>query len=59
MLGHDVEVRPVEKNLAKELERLALGDVVVGEDESGQRGEELGSKSEKEYLHSKVGRTRS
>jgi hypothetical protein len=27
--GHDVEVRPVDENLAEELERLAFRDTVV------------------------------
>ena len=38
---HDVEVGAVEQDLAEKLEGLALGDVVVGEDESRERVEEL------------------
>jgi hypothetical protein len=40
--GHDVEVCAVEEDLAEELEGLAFCDVVVGQDEGGERGEELG-----------------
>ena len=38
---HDVEVCAVEEDLAEELERLTLCDVVVGEDECCVRVEEL------------------
>lgn len=43
---HDVEVRAVKQNLAEELERLPLRDVVGGEEEGGERGEELNGRTD-------------
>ena len=39
--GHHVEVRTIEQDLAEELERLALRDVIVRENQCDERREEL------------------
>lgn len=39
--GHHVEICAVEENLAEELKRLPLCDVVAGHDEGREGGEEL------------------
>jgi hypothetical protein len=43
VFGHHVEVGAVEEDLAEEFEGLSFGDVVGGEDESGEGSEELGT----------------
>lgn len=42
VLGHDVEVGPVEEDLAEEFKRLAFGYIVRGEQESVVHSKELG-----------------
>jgi hypothetical protein len=39
--GHDTVIRPIEQDLAKQLERLSLVDVVGGENERRIHREEL------------------
>jgi hypothetical protein len=41
VFGHDIVVCPIEKDLAQELERLALCDIVGGKDEGCVHREEL------------------
>ena len=38
---HDVEIRPIKKDLAEQLQRLSFGDVVRGHDELRVGREEL------------------
>ena len=56
---HDVEVSPVQQDLAEELQRLSLRDVVLGSDEGRVGGEELRGGVSRRDEQGKRKRTRS